>query len=301
MHISLIPEKYFNNRVIIREKKSLPKFVIRKTKDGAMLCKKHGDKITIIDRLLTNLYELPVKQLLNGSFKNLKVGNYQFYNEYNNDIILNKYTDNTNKYQDISNIEEFNKINIIFDGNASTIFKKLAEYKSIKDIIKTLTNKIMLVEDLEFLILDDNENVLKTYNFKKFEDYRETSDETSVIVIDIIQKFKDYDFSNIEINLNESIDVNFIRVIYHLYNFYNTNIKLSRQVHLNDRIYDINRNLLRTLKLKVENEELFKLMLNVLHSNKKYNSTLLTDIDFENLKNIKDEIYTLIKNNLKNK
>jgi len=312
--------KDIDKRVIVKEKFSVPKFVLQKSNHGVTFCKKHGKRISLIDRVLSSLYEYPIEYFRKNMDKTLDNGQYYFYYFYDNTIngityskipdnklSLFKYVDNSANYY---KAEDYNKLNtfvhpIIYDGVIDKKIYELLNNYNIQDMITKLNSEYTSpyggdsFEDLEFIFLTKNNTVIKTYNFVNKQIERFTSDQISIIITNMIEFFSNYNFNNISFNNYYDLEKNYINFIYVMYKSYINNISnitLDRNEFLTHPIFNLNKKFVS--RLKIENEELFKFMINLFSTQKRYNSYLINEDDMNKLNEIKSNINGIIEKSI---
>lgn len=298
-------------RVIVKEKLSVPKFVVLKSDYGLTFCKKHKKRISLVDRVLTSLYEYPInyfKQFIGSDIPN---GQYYFYYFYDNTInnieyksiptnklSLFKFTNTLNSYYDCKDYNFFNvdTHQVIFDGIIDKKIYELIGTYSINELINKLnpaykTQYDYNIEDLEFIYLNSKNEVINMYSFNDTSNVRISNDYVSLMIGDIINFFTKNGISDITYNNYYDYEKNYIWLIYGMYTKYissGKDIKIDRNEILNHKIFNLNKKF--TSRMNIQNEELFKLMLNIFSSQKRYNSYLINESDLSKLKSLRNNI-----------
>ena len=261
----------------IYEKLSLPIIIVSKRDGEFDILKKHEKTIEEIDRLLSNIYEYPIKffESIKDDFINgYPDGKYYFYYDYvNEDILLFNLISDKTSYK-VFNV--FKKPALLFEG----IYEKnLGSIDSLKSIINKDVNGVNIFFEINGL-------KFKSFNFRN--DIRQTKDINAIIIKSIIDFTKSLDLSLIIAKSKTYIDL-----IYNVYSKYVVNFSgkdIERNSNLEHPIFDINLKLLSGKTIKYP--ELFKLFLNVFYRFKNYKSSLIIEDDLKSLKMI---IYNMSK------
>ena len=300
-------------QLIIKEKISAPIIIVERVGKNLNIYKKHLKPITLIDRILTKLYEYPIRFFEKVDMNLFKENKYYYFNyifdstpvdiTYSNippnNLILSNIINVDGTYCDLDNenIEYFKKQNTIYNSVLTEHDEFI--YKSKEEIIQRYNQGYKSVlgnhncSTIFFNIIDNN-RLVKTFksNFKT-NTTRHTSDINSIIIVDIINFVNRFDIESIYTKFKDD-DLIFVDFVYQLYSNYikYRNPKIDIREEFDKPVFKLNK---KFFKKTIQNEELFKLMLNIFNKDKDYNSPFIKDINKTNLKNIINRLKTRLE------
>lgn len=316
----MLNKSYLNKRIIIKEKIEAPIIFVNKVnskKNGLIFFKKHKRKINYLDRVLTNLYEYPINYFNQNKDKFSISCDYKFHYiydnkpskiEYNteNKLILTSVFYNKPKSNNLyllDNKQDFFEQNNIIDSQLDNdLYLKInnLEHYSYSTFVNNinpnyksnLNNKI--ANGVDILIIGDNLELIKkiSYSFNRNKDVRISNDKNVLIIKAIIDFVNSLDLNTIYYDSNGNYYHDYIQFIYQLYRkFYDKYPNLNVEIpdFMNNKIFALNK---RYIKNTVDNDNLFKLFLNIFNKQKRFNNLMISEEDFIKYNNV---IYNINK------
>lgn len=318
----MVNKTYLGNKIIIKEKIEAPIILVENKGDGELIFyKKHNRKITLFDKVLTQIYDEPIKFLIKKKDLIKKGFIYKFHYLYDvkpvsityntseqfiltevikkdNNAFFNDgnfYNQNT-IFADYLTEDILNILNLIETDSFSTFIDAInIEYKSC--LGNTNANAI----DVFVINADGTNRVLKkfSHNFQKDKRQRVSNDKNALIIKEVINFVSKIDFNNFYYEKTNSYNRNYINLIFSIYELFEKkigNVSLEKSSFMNHSIFSLNKKYL--VGKHISNDDLFKLLFNIFNKEKKFNNFLLSTSDF---KKYKKSIYSIRTELNKNK
>jgi hypothetical protein len=204
--LNMLDKKLLNSRIIIKEKIDAPVILVEKEKNDRLLFfKKHGKKITYLDKVLTKLYDFPINYFLKNRNIINKGLTYKFHYLYNEkpskieypidqkivltDIFKKKSNDSFCVFEE----SDFFKQNLIVDSKLNEdLFRKVKQLNhygystfvnNLNSSYKSNLNNLD-ANSIEVIIVDNNDKLLKkfTHNFNRNQEVRSTNDKNILVI-----------------------------------------------------------------------------------------------------------------------
>jgi len=296
----MIDKKFVGERIIIKEKIEAPIVMVDRKQDSLFFYKKHKKKITLLDKVLTKIYDEPIKYLIRNKKYINEDAIYKFnyvYDEKPASIVYNleemfilSDVISKNNYL-IKSDYFFEQENIIDTVITEDILKNLnnISHYSFDTFVKNLnsgykSNTGNTVCNSVSVIILNNDKILKKYshNFNKKSPKRYTNDKNIIIVKEMIDFLSTVNLTNVYFKKRKFYYRNYIELIYELYCLFEVkhlSISVEKPDFMKNPIFSLNKRYLDELIIK--NEDLFKLFLNIFRKEKRFNNLMVNESDFK--------------------